>query len=76
MEYILEDCKLKSKLVKFWKEHYDFSEELLRAFVKVNREDFVLDGFKREAYFDIALPILDGQTISQPTTVMLMFFLS
>ena len=62
----------KFRLVKFWKEHYDFSEELISAFLKVKREGFVLEEFKEEAYSDIALPIFSEQTISQPTTVMLM----
>ena len=63
---------MKNKLVKFWKSRYDFSEELVEAFLKVKREDFVLEEFKEEAYSDIALPIFSEQTISQPTTVMLM----
>jgi len=47
-------------------------EKIVSAFMKIKREDFVLDEYKDEAYEDIPLPILAGQTISQPTTVMLM----
>ena len=39
------------------------------ALVEVPREFFVLDEFKHLAYEDISLPILEGQTISQPFTV-------
>ena len=63
---------LNIKLVKFWRSRYDFSKELIEVFLKVKREDFVLEEFKEEAYSDIALPIFSEQTISQPTTVMLM----
>ena len=42
-------------------------KNVLNAILKIKREDFVLD--KDEAYLDIALPILKGQTISQPYTV-------
>ena len=44
--------------------------KLLNAFRKVKRENFVLD--KKRAYEDTALPIICRQTISQPSTVMLM----
>jgi protein-L-isoaspartate(D-aspartate) O-methyltransferase len=45
---------------------------VLDAFRRVKRELFVLPGFKKDAYLDEPLPILAGQTISQPTTVVLM----
>lgn len=48
------------------------SEEILIAFSKVKREDFVDKEFKEQAYEDDALPIGYGQTISQPYTIALM----
>ena len=45
---------------------------ILNAFLKVKREDFVLDEFKYLAYKDVALPILCDQTISQPSTIVYM----
>lgn len=63
---------IKSSLIKFWKENFNFSEEVIKAFKQVPREDFVLPEYKHMAYIDNALPILKGQTISQPTTVMTM----
>ena len=42
------------------------------AFEKIDRNDFVPDSYKEEAYKDYPLPIGFGQTISQPTTVVFM----
>jgi len=42
------------------------------AFEKIDRRDFVLADYKEEAYEDYPLPIGQGQTISQPTTVAFM----
>jgi protein-L-isoaspartate(D-aspartate) O-methyltransferase len=44
-------------------------EEALRA---VDRGEFVLEEYRDAAYEDIALPIMEGQTISQPYTVVFM----
>ena len=44
-----------------------------RAFIDIDRADFVGEDYKVEAYEDYALPIGYGQTISQPTTVGFMF---
>ncbi len=44
----------------------------IRAFEKVARENFVLPEYKKRAYADIPLPIMAGQTISQPSTVAIM----
>lgn len=60
----LIDYWLSSTLIK--------DKKVLAAFKKVKRERFVLKGFVKDAYEDKPLPILAGQTISQPTTVMLM----
>lgn len=45
---------------------------VLRAMASVPRERFVSEAFRAEAYEDRALPIADGQTISQPYIVALM----
>lgn len=52
-----------------------FSEEILKAFDKVKRECFVPDNLIGYSYDDIALPIEEGSTISQPSTIALMLSL-
>ncbi len=47
-------------------------KRVLTAFRKVRRELFVLPEYQDQAYVDEPLPILAGQTISQPSTVVLM----
>ena len=42
------------------------SEEVKKAFLKVPREEFVLDPYKPYAYDDRPLPTLRGQTMSAP----------
>lgn len=42
------------------------------AFEAIDRQDFVTDDYKVEAYEDYPLPTMGGQTISQPTTVAFM----
>jgi len=64
---------MKSSLIAFWRENKIIhSEKLLEVFRKVPREKFILEDYKEQAYADIALPLIKWQTISQPTTVMLM----
>lgn len=46
--------------------------EIISAFEKIDRKDFVMDEQKEMTYADIALPIGEGQTISQPYTVAFM----
>lgn len=48
------------------------NEEMEKAFTEIDRVDFVLEEYEDEAYKDIPLPILCGQTISQPSTVAFM----
>lgn len=48
------------------------SEILIAAFRKIDRADFVPEKIREEAYIDEALPIGEGQTISQPYTVAFM----
>lgn len=47
-------------------------KEVIKAFKKVKREDFVLKEYKQYAYDDVPLPIGHDQTISQPSTVIFM----
>ncbi len=46
--------------------------EIIDAFQKIDRKDFVPDEYKDEAYINAPLPIGHGQTISQPLTVAFM----
>jgi protein-L-isoaspartate(D-aspartate) O-methyltransferase len=48
------------------------NERVLSAFLKVRRHEFVDTGLISRAYEDRALPIGNGQTISQPYVVALM----
>src|SRR3989344_2720212 len=62
---------LKKDLINQWKNSGLIKDDnLLDAFKKVKREKFVLN--KKTAYEDRAFPILCNQTISQPSTVMIM----
>lgn len=47
-------------------------KRIISAFKSVKRENFVLDEQKKYAYVDDPLPLMAGQTISQPTTVAIM----
>lgn len=61
----------KKDLINFWKNSKLINDErLIDTFKKIKRELFVLD--ENEAYEDRALPILNQQTISQPSTIMIM----
>lgn len=48
------------------------NKKILNAFLKVERHKFVPDSYKNHAYDDNALPIGEGQTISQPYIVAFM----
>lgn len=48
------------------------SDSIIKAFLEINRKDFLPWDLEREANLDIALPIDCGQTNSQPTTVAIM----
>jgi len=48
------------------------TKQVIDAFEKVKREEFCLPEYRKEAYEDRPLPIIAGQTISQPTTVAIM----
>ena len=45
---------------------------LREAFEQIDRADFVPEEYRPEVYEDYALPIAEGQTISQPTTIAFM----
>jgi protein-L-isoaspartate(D-aspartate) O-methyltransferase len=46
--------------------------QLIKAFLAIDRRDFVTEDFKDDAYLNAPLPIGGGQTISQPLTVAFM----
>lgn len=48
------------------------SKNLIQAFQKIDRADFVPIEFLDKAYFDYPLPLGHGATISQPSTVAFM----
>ena len=64
----------KSHLLKSLREE-GFSKDILNAFSRVKRESFISDNMKHLAYEDNALPIGEGQTISQPYTIATMLAL-
>lgn len=49
------------------------SSDIIKAFRDIDRADFVLDASVGDSYGDYPLGIGYGQTISQPTTVAMMF---
>lgn len=51
---------------------YIVSPDVEAAFLKVDREAFVLPEYKNRAYADTPLPILCGQTISAPSMIAIM----
>ncbi len=64
---------MKENLINYWKKTKLITDKrVLAAFEKIEREDFVLDEYKKQAYEDVPLPIKADQTISQPTTIMIM----
>ena len=63
----------KHALIVYWRNSNTVTDEtVLSALEKVPRENFVLKEHKESAYFDVPLPLMAGQTISQPTTVAIM----
>jgi protein-L-isoaspartate(D-aspartate) O-methyltransferase len=59
----------RKKLVELLKERGITDQRVLKAIGKVPRHFFFDETFWNQAYKDIAFPIGDGQTISQPYTV-------
>lgn len=54
------------------KNGYLKTNNIIKAFEKIDRKDFVLPEYQSETYDDYPLPIGFGQTISQPSTVAFM----
>jgi len=52
-----------------------FQKNIIEAFRKIKRENFIPLPYKKFAYEDEALPIGEGQTISQPYTIAFMLSL-
>lgn len=61
----------KKNLIELWRKQ-EIDEKLIKAFINVHREDFVLPDYIEQSYGDYPLGIGYEQTISQPSTVMLM----
>ena len=63
----------KQHLYKDWKNSGIIADDsVLQAFLEVRRELFVEPSYRDQSYADHPLPIGSGQTISQPTTVVMM----
>lgn len=60
---------LRRNLINQIREKEIASEEVLNAMMQVPRHIFIDGAFLEKAYTDVAFPIGEGQTISQPTTV-------
>ena len=66
----------KKHLYHYWeKSRMITSDKVLKAFLEVPRELFVEPSCRDQSYADHPLPIGCEQTISQPTTVMMMLHL-
>lgn len=55
---------------------YIKSNSVKNAFLKVDRSNFVPNNYKKDAYFDMPLPIGWGQTISAPSMIAIMLEVS
>jgi len=63
----------KEYLIGYWTLNGILKDKnLVRAFENTARENFVLPEYREDAYLDEPLPLVSGQTISQPTTVAIM----
>lgn len=63
---------MKQLIKSLIKNGYLKTAEIISAFYKIDRVDFVSEELKTEAYTNAPLPIGYGQTISQPLTVAFM----
>lgn len=50
-----------------------FSDNITNAFSVVKREEFVPEHLIGYAYEDMSLPVMEGSTLSQPSTIAFMF---
>lgn len=63
----------KEQLVGYWRnKNIVVDENIVKAFLEIPRELFVLPQHKEIAYLDQPLPTIRKQSISQPTTIMIM----
>lgn len=63
----------KQVLITYWRNSgIVTNESVLSAIEKVPRENFIPEKLRDMAYLDEPLPLMAGQTISQPTTVAIM----
>ena len=63
----------KQRLIDYWESSRIIKDsKVIESFKKVPRDKFIKKEHFEEAYRDCPLSIGEGQTISQPTTVMLM----
>ena len=63
---------LRKKMVQDLKSKDITNAKVLGAMSAIPRENFITEGFKKQAYEDEALPLFEEQTISQPYTVAFM----
>jgi protein-L-isoaspartate(D-aspartate) O-methyltransferase len=63
------------ELVGYLKHEGLLNGKLEEAFLEMDRRNFIPKNLKKYAYWDSALPLFEGQTISQPTTVAFMLSL-
>ena len=64
---------MKQSLINYWLNSKTITDKrVINAFKKIPRENFLPKNLKEYAYEDRPLPILKQQTISQPTTIMIM----
>ncbi|MHA1231909.1 MAG: protein-L-isoaspartate O-methyltransferase [Candidatus Helarchaeota archaeon] len=63
----------KRELLDYYKRFgYAKTEKIIKAFLKVPREEFIPDELRNRAYVDSPLPIGNGQTISAPHMIFIM----
>lgn len=63
----------KQKLITHWLTSGVVTDErFITAFMAVPRERFILNDLEQQAYVDVPLPTLREQSLSQPSTIMLM----
>ncbi len=64
---------MKERLIDYWENTQLVKDKrIIKAFREIPREEFVLEEYREQAYADTALPIIEEQTISQPSTIMIM----
>ncbi|MEK6890156.1 MAG: protein-L-isoaspartate O-methyltransferase [Nanoarchaeota archaeon] len=61
----------KTDLLKYL-EKKGYPEKIVAAFASIDREKFVPEHLKSYAYEDMALPLAEGSSISQPNTIAFM----